>query len=111
MVDRIRNVIKQDRKKSGTVVSEVPVESKRKAKEQEILRRYPQIGGLSSDTVDQETLQQHKKGIANELTKRKPRDSVLLPLMMSTYPERRMFVLNEAASVSSIIENFPAFKR
>ena len=39
--------------------------------------------------------------------KKKQRDTVLLPLIKSTYHRRQMFVLNEAASVSAILEKYP----
>lgn len=53
----------------------------------------------------------HNKAIKVELAKAKPRDSVLLPLMRSTYGERRMFILNEATSVQSILEKYCALSR
>ena len=46
--------------------------------------------------------------IDTELGKAKPRESVLLPLMKSTYGERRIFILNEATSVAIILTNYPA---
>ena len=70
----------------------------------ELLRRYP----VSSSSVvcfeNSESLEQHTKAISNELSKLKPRDTVLLPLIKSTYNERRMFILNEATCVDSILE-------
>ena len=54
---------------------------------------------------------QHNNAISTELKKSKPRDSILLPLFKSTYGERRMFVLNEAESVSHILEKHPGFPR
>ena len=53
-------------------------------------------------------MEEHKKVIDTELGKAKPRESVLLPLMKSTYGERRMFILNEATSVAIILTNYPA---
>ena len=57
---------------------------------------------------DEESIELHKKAIVEELSKAKPQDSVLRPLMKSTYSERRMFVQNEAVSVKEIIEKCPA---
>ena len=61
---------------------------------------------MSSNTTDAcenaESLELHNKAIGAELAKPKPRDSVLLPFMRSTYGERRMFVLNEATSVRDV---------
>lgn len=45
--------------------------------------------------------------LKQSLKKAKPRDSVLLPLLKSTYGERRMFVLNEAVSVDDILSKHP----
>ena len=59
-------------------------------------------------TEDADTLEQHRRAIANELGKAKPRDAVLLPLLKSTYGEHRIFVLNEATSVKSILDKYPA---
>ena len=50
------------------------------------------------------SLELHNKAIGAELAKAKPRDSVLLPLMRSTYGVRRMFILNEAKCVQGILE-------
>ena len=60
---------------------------------------------------DELTLNQHKAAIVNELSKSKPRDTVLLPLMRSTFGERRMFILNEATSVQSILSVYPILHR
>ena len=48
--------------------------------------------------------------MGNELSKAKPRDAVLLPLMKSTYPSRRIFVLNEAVCARQILDIYPALK-
>lgn len=53
-------------------------------------------------------MEQHNSAILTELKKAKPRDSILL---QATYGERRMFVLNEAVSVSEILEKHPALSR
>ena len=54
--------------------------------------------------ADYETLQQHYKGIEEQMTKSKPRDWVLLPLMKSTFATRWLFVKR------MILEKYPALK-
>ena len=72
-----------------------------------LLWRYPaQI--LEAVPDDNLSVEQHKKAIGEEMKKPKPRDSVLLPLMKSTYHERRMFIQAEAVSVNQIIQKYPA---
>ena len=103
--------MKHDRKKEKQSLDEPEDEPqpKRKMKEAEILRRYPV--GIRSGLDDCSSIEQHKKALTNELAKSKPRDSVLLPLMKSTYNERRMYILNEAISVGNILEKYPALSR
>ena len=99
MVERVRNVIKRD-KKRGKGPQEDPedhVRPKRRRSEAGILRRYPVSSNL--------------KAICNELSKAKPRDSVLLPLMKSTYGERRIFIVNMDNSVNRTLEKFSALRR
>ena len=47
----------------------------------------------------------------NELEKTRPRDSILLPLMKSTFGARRMFVLSDAISVAAILKEYRALSR
>ena len=79
-----------------------------KCKEQ-LLRRYPV--GVDVSAEDPDSIEVHKRAISDELTKSKPRDSVLLPLLKSIYHERRLFIENEATSIKQIIENYPALSR
>lgn len=112
MVERIRNVNKRDAKKLKRPVSEpdVKIPSKRRVKGNELLRRYPTsiVNDVEGDAA---SIQQHTKLIATELARSKPRDSVLLPLMRSTYGPRRLFVLNDAESISTILDTHPALFR
>lgn len=115
MVERVRNVIKHDRKKGvkrpleETNTSDQP--AKRKPKSSELLRRYPLSSTTSPSTLisDPESLAKHEAAMKTELSKSKPRDTVLLPLMKSTYHSRRIFILNEATSVASILAKYPVF--
>ena len=50
--------------------------------------------------------EQHMKAIEDELKKAKPRNAVLLPLLKLTYPERRIYVQNDATSVTDILTKF-----
>ena len=60
---------------------------------------------------DSESLEQHQQAISKELEKAKPCDSVLVPLLPSTYGECRMYILNEASCVKDILEKFPSMRR
>ena len=112
MIDRVRNVIKRDCRKTKRAIqeSENQPDAKRRKKGIDLLRRYPLNGG-SACVEDANSLQEHKKAIDTELGKAKPRETVLLPLMKSTYGERWMFILNEATSVATILNNYPALSR
>ena len=114
MINRIRNVIKRDCKKTKRAVQEPDIQpdAKRRKKGFDLLRRYPvNSGGSACVAEDAASLEEHKKVIATELGKARPRDSVLLPLMKSTYGERRIYILNEATSVAVILTNHPALSR
>ena len=110
----MRNVIKQDSKKtkcSLALTDEVVDIPEKMRKGVDLLRRYPINSDATLDDENPETMEQHHNAISTELKKAKPRDSVLLPLLKSTYGERRMFVLNEAVSVIEILEKHPALSR
>ena len=81
----------------------------KRRKGQNLLLRYPMTN--QPECEDTESLEQHRQAISKELEKAKPRDSVLLPLLRSTYGERRMFILNEASCVKGILERFPSMRR
>lgn len=113
-MERVRNIIKTDTKKNKRSLSEedIDVQPKKRMriKGTQLLRRYPvttDAPGAESD----ETFKQHMKGISSEMKKAKPRDGVLLPLMRSTYGQRRLFILNDADSVRAIVDSHPALVR
>ena len=60
---------------------------------------------------DPRSTAEHTKAMIEEMKKSKPRDSVVLPLMKSTFPDRRLFVQNDAGNVTEILESYPAFSR
>lgn len=86
-----------------------PKGSKRRRKDG-ILARYP-VTANDDSTQDRATIEKFKNAISNELKKAKPRDSVLLPLMKSTFNERRMFILGEPVSLIDTLDSYPALKR
>ena len=65
---------------------------------------------LQQGIIDSETIEQHHKAITEEMTRAKPRERLLLPLMKSTFPVRWCFVKNEAESVKQIMETYPCLK-
>ena len=113
MVERVRNVIKSDKKKGKRPLNadETSMPKRKIKKVDEIFQRYPIACNNITNSESSETLEQHKKAISMELSKSKPRDTVLLPLMKYTYNERRMLILsedNEAKSVNALLEMYPA---
>lgn len=108
MVERIRNLMKRA-KVSREKESDPSEPQAKRRKGQNLLLRYPVSNQIECD--DSESLEQHQQAIAKELEKAKPRDSVLLPLLRSTYGERRMYILNEASCVKVIFEKFPSMRR
>ena len=96
MVERIRNVIKLDHKKARQAGQEHVHPSTPKGQKKtthSLIRRYP----ISSYEVgDCATIEKHSKAISDELSKAKPRDTLLLPLLKTTFSVRRMYVMNEA---------------
>ena len=107
MIERIRNVNKADKKKSITLDEEQAETPKHKRKLiDDLSRTYPVTTGNShSSTIDQ-----HLKAITEEMTRAKPRERLLLPLMKSTFPVRWCFIKNEAESVQQILEIYPCLK-
>ena len=111
MLERIRNLIKADRKKSKEPTEQQHSTPKRtKGTVDHILRRYPVTVCHSEPSDDVETMKQHSKAICNEMKKAKPRDRVLLPLMKSTFSARWLFITKDAGSVKQILEEYPSLK-
>ena len=111
MLERIRNLIKVDRKKSkGSPDQQQQQPSAKRTKNSidKLQRRYPMTSG--SDMADPETLEQNYQAIEEEMKKLRPRDRVLLPLMKATFPERWLFVRKEATCVKEITDKFSCFK-
>ena len=60
---------------------------------------------------DSQSVAQHNKALHEEMLKGKPRDLVMLPLMKSTFQDRRIFVQNDAVAVADVLEQYPALAR
>ena len=60
---------------------------------------------------DPSSVAEHKKALQEEMKKAKPRDALLLPLMKSTFHDRRLFIQNDASAVADILEDYPALAR
>ena len=115
MIEHVRNVIKRDWKRKTKWAVQEPDnhhDTESQWKGVDLLQKCPvNTSGSSCVAKDAGSLEEHKKVIATELRKAKPRDSFLLPLMKSMYGEWRMFILNEAALVAVILTNYLALSR
>lgn len=114
IIERVRNVIKTDNRKARQAgecgSASVPTKRQKKVQETELTRRYPVVS-TNMDIEDPSTISRHEGGIAEELAKTKPRDTVLLPLLKKTYGERRLFIVNSASSITDIKTRYPALSR
>ena len=85
------------------------LQSKRSSK-QALLKRYPPR--LHDDSIeDEDSVKQNKSAMASEISKRKPRKIVVLPLLRSTYSTRRDYITSdEREDVKEILEEYPALR-
>lgn len=83
----------------------------KKDKKQILLNRYPLKNPQQSIVDDHSSLDSHMKGLKEELQKKNPRESVLLPLMKSTFQSRRLWIIDEPEPVSVVIAKYPALTR
>lgn len=115
MVERVRNVIKRDYKRGikrpGTDHNQIL--SKCRKKGEKLVNRYPVATDIfdSLPSEDHESLEQHKKALTKEMDKQRPRDTILLQLMKSTYKHRRMNILDGSALVDDVLSTYPALRR
>lgn len=106
-MERVRNVIKLNGKREAEVPqAERP--KKKVKKSENILKYYPELNPFIDDN---ESVVVHENAIKTELAKNKPRDSVLIPLMKSTFALRRSYEMEEASSVKNILEMYSALSR
>ena len=66
---------------------------------------------LESVSEDPRSVEEHTKALVEEMKKSKPRDAVLLPLMKSTFQDRRIFIQNDAKAVIEILDVYPPLSR
>jgi hypothetical protein len=115
MLERVRNLIKSDKKKHGRSSSPSNSLSVSKARKtssvkEQLIRRYP-IKSNDELPEDNSSVCKHLEAVDAEMQKKKPRDSVLLPLFKSTFPVRWHFIKNTAEDVKDILSKYPALKR
>ena len=72
--------------------------------------RYP-VRILDSVSDDPRSVAEHTKALVEEMKKAKPRDTVLGPLMKSTFQDRRVFIQNDATTVKEILQVYPPLTR
>lgn len=108
MLERVRNVIKADKRKRKDQL-DTPSGKRPKVKEDLLLRRYPATSELHGQ-VDQETATQRCKLMNTEAAKTKPRNQIILPLMKVTYVTRSLYIRTEASSVQEILGTYAALK-
>ena len=66
---------------------------------------------LDSVSDDPRNVAEHTKALVEEMKKAKPRDAVLGPLMKSTFQDRRVFIQNDATTVTEILQVYPPLTR
>ena len=60
---------------------------------------------------DPRSVEEHNKGLKEEMKKSKPRDNLLLPLMKKIFSSRRIYIQSEASTVAETLEQYPAMVR
>ena len=71
--------------------------------------RYP-VRILDSVSDDPRSVAEYTKALVEEI-KAKPRDAVLGPLMKSTFQDTRVFIQNDATTVTEILQVYPPLTR
>ena len=69
--------------------------------------RYP-VWVEDSEPDDPTSVAEHNKALQEDMKKSKPRDTLLLPLMKSTYHDQRVFIPNDAGTEADILDHYPA---
>lgn len=108
MVERKRNLVKNEKKRSPLGHTSQP--ASKKTKMTALQRRYPTAPVAPTDD-DDESVKRHMKSLDVEMERDKPRDHLLLPLMKSTFSARRMVIQNFEQPVIEFLTTFKAFKR
>lgn len=107
-MERVRNMIKADKRKSRDLV--IPNAKRYKSKEDLLLRRYPSAVAELQGQVNKETAEEHCKLMNAEAAKKRPRCSIIRPLMKVTYVTRSLYIQTEANSVKEILETYAALE-
>ena len=72
------------------------------------MKRYP-VRVHEDREEDAESIQQHTSAMVAEMSKKKPREHVILPLLKSTFSARRDYVTStDRTDVREILEEYPA---
>ena len=101
----MRNLRKRS-KPDGDISMEKRKESSGDSTHLSLLKRY---SPRQHHTPDTESVEQHISAMQAEMTKRKPREVVLLPLLLQTYSPRRDYITSpERSSVQEILKVYPA---
>ena len=103
------NRIKHTRKKLRDDPLKVPPPKKMREAtvKNDLLKRYPTRLNEGTSSEDPASIAEHLKGIASEMAKEKPRDSIVLHFLSS----RRPCIQHDAEDVSNILEVYPALRR
>ena len=114
MLECLRNRIKHARKKlreENPSKTPPPKKTREATVKNDLLRCYPTRLNEGTSTEDSTSIEEHLKGVASEMAKEKPRDSVLIPLMRTLFSSRRSYIEHDAEDVNHILEVYPALRR
>ena len=108
MLERKRNIAKNSKKRKAPDDNESCTKKRAVTKPCQLLQRYPVK--VNADIVDDDqSFERHSKAMKEEMDKARPRDTLLLPLMKSTFSARRgMIQFEEDKSVVDILKDYPA---
>ena len=111
MLERKRNLSKNARKRKAPENNEPCAKKRAVAKPSRLLQRYPvKVNARCVD--DEQCIDRHLKAIKEEMEKARPRDTLLLPLMKSTFSTRRsMIQFEEDKCVLDILKEYPPLSR
>ena len=71
-------------------------------------RRYP-VRVEDGESEDPRSVMEYSRAICEEIKKLKPKDSLLLLLMIKMTQDRRIVIQSDTSAVSDILEHYPAF--
>jgi hypothetical protein len=108
LLERLHNVQKTMKRPAEGGVSSTPKRGRPKLSEGS-RHLYPIVTDINSDEV---AYQRDYDAIIKEMEREKPRTSALIPLMKSTFPRRRQYVLSDVSdlSVREILRKWPCLR-